>query len=252
MEVDSASNPPRLNLRERISIMPPAPANYFRSFTSSLLFIIFTTMPTPSRRPRHLAPPMTIDVQLADQGHRVRPLPTPPSPLSAPPAPSPKLGSSPSRPLPSLPETDVFASEPPPSPPRSAPIESNPILSRGHRRPGPPRISSLALRSETRLDEEKCYTPWDSSPTTPTLPEPPTPRTAQRNRVSKLRRHLGESVQMQLVMCQPDVLPELCRDGKGKEDLYPSIVVDSDSDSLGSSGSNESEGCSRPPSCVQP
>ena len=52
------------------------------------------------------------------------------------------------------------------------------------------------------------------------MPQPPSPRTAQRNRISKLRRHLGESVQ--LIIDRPDTVDVVAELRQiGKDDAYP-------------------------------
>ncbi|KAJ7129538.1 hypothetical protein C8R44DRAFT_777028 [Mycena epipterygia] len=202
----------------------------------------------PSSSSRHTAPgPMTIDVQLADRGQKIRPLPRipiPPTPKSAPPLPHRPLSRSPSmRPLPCLPDSGAAASgalaisvtpATPMSPHRPA-LESSTHLSAPCPRPGPPRFASLSLNLQTSPDALAPRAFESSTPATPTLPEPPSPATAQRKRIHKLRRHLGESVQLQLVLDRPDtrldVLAELRhRDHHAKHDAYPieTRVLDSD------------------------
>ncbi|KAJ7765000.1 hypothetical protein DFH07DRAFT_370896 [Mycena maculata] len=205
--------------------------------------------PPPSRRSPRAPGPMSIDVQLADRGQKIRPLPRipiPPTPRSAPPAPPHQHSHSASmRPLPCLPESGVHFSVTPatPLPPPSPVVESSMYLSPPCPRPGPPRFASLSLRVQTSPDMVKfgASGPSPSTPPTPTLPEPPSPRTAQRNRVSKLRRHLGESVQ--IILDRPDkdnVLAELRH--SGKEDAYPSITVEQVLDLDGGDSDASSEG----------
>ncbi|KAJ7507945.1 hypothetical protein B0H11DRAFT_151974 [Mycena galericulata] len=210
----------------------------------------FFDAPSLSRRPR--APgPMSIDVQLADRGQTLRPLPRipiPPTPRSAPPAPPHHLSPSPSmRPLPCLPESGVSFSVTPatPIPPPTPIVGSATHLAPPHPRPGPPRFASLSLKVQTSPDAVKSRASDSSppSPSTPTLPEPPSPRTAQRNRMSKLRRHLGESVQMQLILDRPDIVDVLAElRTPGKEDIYPRIPVPQVLDLDGSDSDASSEG----------
>lgn len=218
---------------------------------------------------------MTIDVRLAEDGQRLRPLPRvptsiPPAPKSAPPVPpqqfprnplpSPPLNqfprSPPPRPLPSL-----LPQSPPPRPlptppssgiaffvipatPLSPPtpaLESSTHLSVPCARPGPPRFSSLKVQTSPDALEARAFE-TRKSPATPMSPELPSPRTVQRKRINKLRRHLGESVQM--VLESPDnadVLAGLRH--SGNEDACPVVsitvesVLDSGTDSEASSDS---------------
>ncbi|KAJ7198335.1 hypothetical protein GGX14DRAFT_700133 [Mycena pura] len=145
----------------------------------------------------------------------IRPLPrAPPTPRSALPA-ALHLSQCAARPLPSIPAETLSILITPPTP-LSPPTASSASATSGsthwqdHVPPrasppcGPrPQQPSPPLRLETspdilaRLPEN----PASASPSptltgTPTTPAPPTPRTAQRNSNSKLRRHLGASVQV--------------------------------------------------------
>ncbi|KAJ7498788.1 hypothetical protein FB451DRAFT_1203021 [Mycena latifolia] len=175
-----------------------------------------------SRRSPKPAGSMSIDVQLADRSHNIRPLPRipiPPTPKSAPPAPGQQLSRTPSlRPLPSLPESGALAISVTPAtplpPPTPTVVESSTHLAPPARQ-GPPRFTSLSLKLQTSPDALK---PRDfprslPSPPSPLIPQPLSPGTAHRNRVSKLRRHLGESVQMQLAQIH------LTPDRSGKFDV---------------------------------
>ncbi|KAJ7684050.1 hypothetical protein B0H17DRAFT_1073402 [Mycena rosella] len=214
-------------------------------------------IPGRSRRtPPRVSAPITIDVQLADRGQKIRPLPRipiPPTPKSAPPLPHRQLSRAPSmRPLPCLPESGALAISVTPAtplPPPTPTIESNAHLAPPRPRPGPPRFTSLSLKIQTSPD---ALSPRDfgssvPSPITPTIPEPPSPRTAQRKRISKLRRHLGESVQMQLLLDRQeklDVLSEFSRlDGK-EDDITVGKVLDlegTDSDSSSEGDGDDQE-----------
>ncbi|KAF8195751.1 hypothetical protein K438DRAFT_1968256 [Mycena galopus ATCC 62051] len=222
---------------------------------------------------------MTIDVQLADAGKKCRPLPRipiniPPVPKSAPPAPprwpprslklscpSPPKSAPPvppqhfprppsPRPLPSPPgSVTAFPVSPttPSSPPTSA-FQSRPRLSPAHALPRPPGFGPPSLTLQTSFDmlKPRVFETRENSPGTPTFPEPPTPRTAQRKRLNKLRRHLGESV-VQVVSDRPgevDVLIGLRRAGKP---VTVNMTVETDSHSDGSS-SRDSDGSSSPDS----
>ncbi|KAJ7179014.1 hypothetical protein C8R46DRAFT_1072174, partial [Mycena filopes] len=148
---------------------------------------------------------MTINVQLADAGHKIRPLPRiPPTPNSAPPL-VPHLSRSPSmRPLPTLPEAGsalaISVTPATPLPPPTPIVESHAHLAPPCIRRGPPRFASLSLQTSPDALNPNAFGPH--RPASPTLPEPPSPRTARRKRISKLRRHLGESVQ--IILEQPD------------------------------------------------
>ncbi|KAJ6598933.1 hypothetical protein DFH09DRAFT_1129603 [Mycena vulgaris] len=205
-----------------------------------LPFFDLAEMPSrasPSRRTLRTPGPMSIDVQLADRGQKVRPLPRipiPPTPKSAPPAP--RLGRNASmRPLPCLPESDslsISVTPATPLPPPTPTVGSTTHLAPPCPRPGPPRFASLSLKVQTSPDalKPRAFAPSLPSPITPTIPVPPSPRTAQRNRMAKLRRHLGESVQMQLLLDRPDkvdVLAELRHAGK-EDGIIVGEVLDLD------------------------
>ncbi|KAJ6628762.1 hypothetical protein B0H10DRAFT_1989220 [Mycena sp. CBHHK59/15] len=192
-----------------------------------------TSSSSPRRAARAHAPNMSIDIRFAapDNRGRIRPLPIPPTPRSAPPVPHQQFTRTQStRPLPCVPELNVSISVTPstPVPPPTPIVESHAHLAPPCPRPGPPRFASLSLRVQTSPDalQPRVLEPPLPSPATPSIPEPPSPRTAERNRISKLRRHLGESVQLQLVLDRPDkadVLAELRHVDKG--DVYPEIAV---------------------------
>ncbi|KAF7301786.1 hypothetical protein MIND_00744300 [Mycena indigotica] len=162
---------------------------------AQLPFLVETAM--PSRLHDRMPAAMSIDVRLADEGKRIRPLPrVPPTPRSAPPMPSHHRQLSATRPLPSLPESGSLAISvtpatplPPPTPMAEA---SSAYLAPSSPRRGPPRSTSLTLNMKVSPDADV------RQAFERTLPEPPTPRTAHRMRNSKLRRHLGESVQIVL------------------------------------------------------
>ncbi|KAJ7747890.1 hypothetical protein DFH07DRAFT_830468 [Mycena maculata] len=146
---------------------------------------------------RHTGPaPISIDTRPT-----IRPLPQIPlsaSPKSAPPIPRRRISL---RPLPRVPEPGVSLSVTPASPlSPSAPI----IQSNAHLSPPstftPPRFASLSLRLETSPDalEPRVLAPPLPPIRIPSAPEPPSPATARRRRISKLRRHLGESVQLEI------------------------------------------------------
>ncbi|KAJ7180230.1 hypothetical protein C8R43DRAFT_972273 [Mycena crocata] len=204
----SASSPPRrrtLCTDDGSDLVPPQLPFFVPPEMESRL------APSSRRKPRQSGPiGMSIDVQLADSGHKIRPLPRlpiPPSPKSAPPVPHQQLV-----------RNAYSATSPTPV------VASNTHLSPPCPRPGPPRFTSLSLKVQTSPDALQPYvfSPSPLSPPTPTIPEPPSPRTAQRKRISKLRRHLGESVQMQLCPDTVDVLAQLRH--AGKADLYPDTV----------------------------
>ncbi|KAJ6539471.1 hypothetical protein B0H19DRAFT_361351 [Mycena capillaripes] len=208
----------------------------------------FPSERSSSRRPSRPVVPITIDPQLADAAHKIRPLPRlpiPPSPKSAPPVPHRQISRSSSmRPLPCLPESGTLTIDVTPAtplPPPTPTVQSSAHLSAPCPRPGPPRFDSLSLKVQTSPDALNPRA-FDSfpSPLTPTLPEPPSPRTAQRNRISKLRRHLGESVQV--LLDRPDTFDVLAglRHGVDK-DTYPQKVLDlraTDSDTSSSDSSS--------------
>ncbi|KAJ7068395.1 hypothetical protein C8F01DRAFT_607647 [Mycena amicta] len=191
---------------------------------------------------RHGRVPTPIDVQLADGGKTIRPLPRiPPSPHSAPPIPTHNRQHSSARPLPSLPESgDLTFSFTPatPLPPTTPLVESssvhlappNPTARRG-----PTRYASLSLKLD--LDSDL------SGPSSPTLPEPPSPRTAHRLRNSKLRRHLGESVQMVLDSPEAvDVFARLRHTHTEKQPSTPPYMLDTILDLRPESDSSSDDG----------
>ncbi|KAJ7781109.1 hypothetical protein B0H16DRAFT_1497112 [Mycena metata] len=195
---------------------------------------------------------MTINLQLADDGQQIRPLPRiPPTPNSAPPIPHRHLSRSASmRPLPSLPELGALAISVTPAtplPPPTPTVASCAHLSPPTIRRGPPRFGSLSLQTSSDALQANAFGSC-ASPPSPTLPEPPSPRTAQRKRMHKLRRYLGESVQV--VLDRPDkadVLAGLRRAVKAY-DAYPDLMVeevldfdgDDDDSDASSEASNDS------------
>ncbi|KAJ7044470.1 hypothetical protein C8F04DRAFT_1068457 [Mycena alexandri] len=199
---------------------------------------------------------MTINVQLADCGQQIRPLPRiPPTPNSAPPLPTAPPGphrplsrNASMRPLPTLPESGALAISVTPATPLPPPTPT--VGSRAHLSPptirrGPPRFASLSLQTSPDALKPNAFDSH-TSPPSPTLPEPPSPRTARRKRICKLRRHLGESVQ--IILDQPDkadVLAGLRRAVKASE-AYPDFMVekvlylDGDDSDASSEASNDS------------
>ncbi|KAJ7929907.1 hypothetical protein B0H13DRAFT_1962447, partial [Mycena leptocephala] len=202
----------------------------------------------PSRRsPRPPAGPISIDVQLADAGQKIRPLPRipiPPTPRSAPPVPHQQLSRSASmRPLPCLPESGALAISVTPAtplPPPTPTFESTTHLSPPRIRP-PPRFTSLSLKVQTSPDALKPHAFESlSGPPTPTLPQPPSPRTAERRRISKLRRHLGESVQ--ILLDRPDELDVLAELRHGvNNDVYSAVTAEKVLDFDGTDSDTSSE-----------
>ncbi|KAJ6463911.1 hypothetical protein C8R45DRAFT_1107500 [Mycena sanguinolenta] len=210
-----------------------------------------------------------IDVSLETR-RAIRPLPIPPSPKSAPPVPRRQVSQASLRPLPCVPEcaagvsVSVTPASPINPPPQLRTVRSNTHLS-------PPRILpprqgtfvSLSLRLNTSPDalppRAVDLTPSSTSPNaspatvdrppsppspSSSLPEPPSPSTAHRKRLSKLRRHLGESVQLELF---PAGQEDSIFQGK---DVYSQTVVavkklldldSDDSDVDTSSGSNSED-----------
>lgn len=177
---------------------------------------------------------MTIDVQLADvgqmadAGQKPRPLPRipiPPAPKSAPPVPPQHFPQTLSpRPLPSPPDSGVTAYSVSPVSPLSPPTPAfeSVRLSPPCGWTGPPRSSSLSLKVQTSPD---ALEPRDlETLETPISPELPSPRTVQRKRINKLRRHLGESVQV--VLDRPDKVDVLAGlRHAGNEDDFPILNV---------------------------
>ncbi|KAK7054266.1 hypothetical protein R3P38DRAFT_3171878 [Favolaschia claudopus] len=205
---------------------------------------------------------MTIDVRLATTGQTLRPLPKvpftprsappfslpiPPAPLSAPPIPPKDYARSPSpRPLPSPP--DAFPSGPHAALPLPSPMYESKIRPNApYLRRGPPRSASLKVQTSPEALKTRAFEA--QSPATPVMPELPSPQTLQRKRFNKLRRHLGESVQV--VLNRPDNLKNVdvlsrLREHSESEDcpviditlesvLAPRSATDSDSSSLSES-----------------
>ncbi|KAJ7276524.1 hypothetical protein B0H12DRAFT_1066072 [Mycena haematopus] len=195
---------------------------------------------TRSGRAPRAAGSMTIDVQLADAGQKLRPLPRIPiSPVtnSAPPAPPQRFPRS------------LKSSRYPPAP-KSAPPVPPQQFSRGPSSrplPSPPHSGVTACSTPPTTPLMPCFRGSGKESTTPELP---TPRTAHRKRVNKLRRHLGESVQV--VFDRPDkvdVLAGLRRPRNG--DVCPVIDVAVES-VLETHSSNDSETSSESESDERP
>ncbi|KAL0578817.1 hypothetical protein V5O48_003185 [Marasmius crinis-equi] len=124
----------------------------------------------------------------------VRPLPSPPTPLSAGPRMVRPLPPPP--PTPSCPEPQFQITPATPLPP---PTPNAPPPSTIHLAPPKPKPYAF-LSLETTMDslrpprsicESEDFVP---SPLTPSIPVKPSPSVAQKKRMSKLRRHLGEAV----------------------------------------------------------
>ncbi|KAJ7151449.1 hypothetical protein C8R43DRAFT_1005225 [Mycena crocata] len=179
------------------------------------------------RRPGSL--PISLDVGSGTR--QIRPLPKiPPTPQSAPPTPRRQISSNSLRPLPCLPcvpELGISLSVTPASPlaPPTPVVQSSAHLSPPTSTLAPPRrFASLSLRLNTSPDAlEPRVSPIPSPPSSPAIPEPPTPNTAQRKRMSKLRRHLGETVQLELFPDPGDKENDLGR--KREADIYSKMVV---------------------------
>ncbi|KAF8912622.1 hypothetical protein CPB85DRAFT_579122 [Mucidula mucida] len=164
-----------------------------------------------------------------------RPLPPPPVPGSSAPRPTSSSGIRrlPVRPLPSRPSIAVTPATPLPL----TPLPSSP---ESVEKPGRATRGQLTLViSPDALLPPRCHS--DSTictPITPLGPQAPTPTTARRKRMSKLRRHLGETVPEDLIPgSDPLFLPvlpsellkqiaqestddlEICFDGDGFEFL---------------------------------
>ncbi|KAJ7672599.1 hypothetical protein DFH06DRAFT_96843 [Mycena polygramma] len=169
---------------------------------------------------------ITIDVS-PETRRKIRPLPIPPTPKSAPP-PRRQISNASLRPLPCVPESAGISVSVTPASPLSPPtpvVRSNDHLSAPLTLPPPRRFASLSLRLQTSPDALSSCAPDTplSAPSAPLIPEPPTPNTARRRRFSKLRRHLGESVQL-------DLFPEAgSRDNlfgtKREADIYSQTAV---------------------------
>ncbi|KAK0460732.1 uncharacterized protein EV420DRAFT_1641266 [Desarmillaria tabescens] len=127
-------------------------------------------------------------------------------PLPPTPKPAPQIRRLPPRPLPPCPPVPSITVIPPtPSSPSSifAPETHNetsetPLLltsaSPIHRPPALVVLTSPdALKPSNR--DSQCITPL-----TPSIPQAPTPTTARRKRLSKLRRHLGETIPDELIL----------------------------------------------------
>ncbi|ESK91665.1 hypothetical protein Moror_10711 [Moniliophthora roreri MCA 2997] len=143
----------------------------------------------------------------------VRPLPLPPTPLSAPitilaacrtirPLPSPPTPDSDSEPTKlAICITPATPASPLPPPPT---INSVDHLVPPTSFPKPKPYSSLCLQTSPdvlptpSIDEEAEEEDLVPSPLTPSIPQRPSPSVARRKRMSKLRRHLGESIMFPL------------------------------------------------------
>ncbi|KAJ7704364.1 hypothetical protein B0H17DRAFT_1039412 [Mycena rosella] len=179
-----------------------------------------------TRRPGTM--PISIDVG-ASTRPKIRPLPPiPPTPKSAPPVPRRQISHASLRPLPCVPETNISVSLTPasPLPPPTPLVQSNTHLRAPCALAPPRRFASLSLRLHTSpdaLDARVPPPPLPTPPPTPGISEPPSPVSAQRKRMSKLRRHLGESVQLELF---PDPGDDTNVFGEKKgADLYSQTVV---------------------------
>ncbi|KAF7292373.1 hypothetical protein HMN09_01221400 [Mycena chlorophos] len=197
----------------------------------------------------HSSSPMSIDVRLADayepEGKHPRPLPrVPTTPCSAP-AETHSYGHrrqhSNSRPLPTLPETGVAISVTPatPLPPPTPLVErakgTTLLAPKPHLAFPPTRYSSLGIdiASPDAADRDA----------NADVPEPPSPRTAQRMRHSKLRRFLGESVQ--IVLDEPGAADVLGRLREPRSPFPEGTVLDlrqeSESDESSDDGAEYSD-----------
>ncbi|KAK0205493.1 hypothetical protein DFS33DRAFT_773259 [Desarmillaria ectypa] len=128
----------------------------------------------------------------------IRPLPPTPKPVR-------RIRRLPSRPLPPFPPVPSIAVVPPaPSSPSTiiTPETHNETLKTPflltlappiHRPPALVVLTSPDALKPSNLDSQ-CITPL-----TPSIPQAPTPTTARRKRLSKLRRHLGETIPGELV-----------------------------------------------------
>ncbi|KAJ7178023.1 hypothetical protein C8R46DRAFT_668485 [Mycena filopes] len=181
---------------------------------------------TPRRRL-----PISIDVS-PGAVRKIRPLPQiPPVPMSAPPGPRRQISQPSLRPLPSLPELAVTPASP--SSPLAHVPQSSAHLSPPPSRNGTPhRFASISLRLDTSpraLAPPPLSAPLAApvaaslppspppSPPCPSIPQPPSPATAHQRRMSKLRRHLGESVELDLFLDPAD--------RKRKSDIYAQTIV---------------------------
>ncbi|KAK0219688.1 hypothetical protein EDD85DRAFT_336748 [Armillaria nabsnona] len=132
--------------------------------------------------------------------HHTKPI----RPLPPVPKPAPRIRRLPSRPLPPFPVPTIAVVPPTPSSPSTSVMPEThnetpetPLLltsaSPIHRPPALVVLTSPdALKPSNR--DSQCLTPL-----TPSIPQAPTPTTARRKRLSKLRRHLGETVPEELV-----------------------------------------------------
>ncbi|KAJ7481528.1 hypothetical protein FB451DRAFT_1364718 [Mycena latifolia] len=222
-----------------VNLPPVAPLNVPRrstlpafsakaSNTTELALSRVASSSWATRRPI-TAPPITIEVGSSARP-KIRPLPPiPPTPKSAPP-PRRQTSQASLRPLPSVPEVPPVSVSVTPASPLAPPtplVQSSAHLSPPFVLPAPPRrFASLSLRLHTSpdaLERRALAPPLPSPPPTPGVPEPPSPATAQRKRMSKLRRHLGESVQLELFP-DPGDKANVFGETKGT-DLYSQTVV---------------------------
>ncbi|KAJ7130234.1 hypothetical protein C8R44DRAFT_775152 [Mycena epipterygia] len=172
------------------------------------------------------AVPITIDVG-SDARPKIRPLPIPPAPKSAPPLPRRHTSHTSLRPLPCVPESVVSVSVTPASPlsPPTPVVRSTAHLAPPFTLPPPTRFASISLRLNTSPD---ALEPRESTPPLPSPPpraspitEPPSPNTARQRRMSRLRRHLDESVQLEL-------LPDRVDKGTVFGDMHAAVDIYSD------------------------
>ncbi|KAJ7507207.1 hypothetical protein B0H11DRAFT_2219040 [Mycena galericulata] len=213
----SSSRPPLPITRQHVSPLALPRHRYFS--TAVLLSGHHSRAVSSSWTPRCRSDstPLHIDVA-AEPRPKVRPLPQIPiTPKSAPP--NPRRHTAPLRPLPRVPEASVApelddspisVSVTPASPmgPESPIVRSTTHLSPPRTLPTPRRFASLSLRLDPSPDALAPRVPPPSLPNPPPatpaapihvqMPVPPSPNTARRRRISKLRRHLGESIALEL------------------------------------------------------
>ncbi|KAJ7756934.1 hypothetical protein B0H16DRAFT_1537458 [Mycena metata] len=163
-----------------------------------------------------------VDVDLPT-GRKIRPLPRiPPAPKSAPPVPRRTVSQASLRPLPSLPELAVTPASPL-TPAPFVPQSSAHLAPPPSTLPPPRPFASISLRLDTSPDAlaPRVVAPPSPPPSPcPSIPQPPTPTTARRRRMSKLRRHLGESVELDL---SPD--SDKTSDGDQETSAFAQTIV---------------------------
>ncbi|KAJ7628460.1 hypothetical protein FB45DRAFT_867522 [Roridomyces roridus] len=198
-----------LNVPRRSTVSAPSPQT--RMFDAPPLYPASSSSST--RRHTDLSHSRSSSpASASDARPRIRPLPDipiPPGPRSAPPlAPRRQTSTSSFRPLPRVPEVSVSLSVTPASPVDPPPLRvlrsethlfaPSPVVP-------PPRFASLSLRLDTSPDAMESrrpipppvtLAPMATIPQSAPSPGLPSPTTARQRRISKLRRHLGESVQI--------------------------------------------------------